>query len=88
MVQTEPPELEHHKPPLLHLHSLEEVVVMHSLEAEQHKPAVVAEPHRLEPEQVLPEQVLPEQVLPEQVQALEQVQGPEPVQLALEKEPQ
>ena len=79
MVQTEPPELEHHKPPLLHLHSLEEVVVLHSLEAEQHKPAVVAEPHRLEPEQV--------QV---QGQALEQVQvqGPEPVQLALEKEPQ
>ena len=54
--------------------------MLHSLEAEQHKPAVVAEPHRLEPEQVLPEQV----------QALEQVQvqGPEPVQLALEKEPQ
>ena len=86
MVQTEPPELEHHKPPLLQLHSLEEVVVLHRLEAEQHKPAVVAEPHRLEPEQVLPEQVLPEQVLPEQVQV--QVQGPEPVQLALEKEPQ
>ena len=52
--------------------------MLHSLEAEQHKPAVVAEPHRLEPEQVLPEQV----------QALEQVQGPESVQLALEKEPQ
>ena len=28
--------------------------MLHSLEAEQHKPAVVAEPHRLEPEQVLP----------------------------------